>query len=53
MQTCRDFASMNLLQKHVESAHSRKLCKSEYVQLLAELDCLKIPCCYRLWKSVF
>ena len=32
---------------HLESAHNRKLYKPEYVQLLAELDRLKIPHCYR------
>ena len=31
----------------MESVRSRKLCKPEYVQLLAELDRLKIPHCYR------
>ena len=32
---------------HLESVHNRKLYKPEYVQLLAELDRLKIPHCYR------
>jgi len=33
--------------QHMESAHSHKLCKPEYVQLLAKLDHLKIPHYYR------
>ena len=32
---------------YLESAHNCKLYKPEYVQLLAELDRLKIPHCYR------
>ena len=32
---------------HLESAHNRKLYKPEYVQLLDELDRLKIPHCYK------
>jgi len=33
--------------QHIESARNRKLFKPEYVQLLAELDCLNISHCYR------
>ena len=48
----RHSASMGIIEltcplQHMESARSRKLCKPEYVQLLAELDRLKIPHCYR------
>jgi len=33
--------------QHLESAHTRKQFKPEYVQLLAELDQLMISHCYR------
>ena len=51
----RHSASMGIIEltcpldsiQHMESARSHKLCKPEYVQILAELDRLKIPHCYR------
>ena len=56
----RNSASMGIIEltcpldsmQHMESACSRKLCKPEYVQLLAELD-RGFLTATELWKSVF